>query len=184
MQSVCLWSLLNSICLPLHKQRSQNRPPQKLDFALNNFPPLPGSDGAQAVPPPAPPPPALPDERASNLADIVKGRKTKDGASVSEKSMSAPATPTSVPVVMSSNGTSSTPSISKPVPAPIQQTLQITPPQSPVPPPSPPPASLPPALSATSVQSQLPKPQRTGEKASVTPAQCPGISCLTSDRYL
>ena len=162
-------------------QRSQNRTPQKLDFALNNFPPLPGSDGTQACPPPAPPPPALPDEGASNLADIVKGRKNKDGSSIPEKSASAPTTPTCVSLVTSSNGTGGTSGsgggsnsmipVSKALSTPVQPIPPVTPPQSPVPPPSPPPpVSLPPAssgpTSAVVVVNQAHKPQRVADKAS------------------
>ena len=64
-------------------QRQRTRAQQKLDLAPANFPPLPtSSDNGTTAPAPAPPPQNHVEEGVSNLADIVKGKRLKDGGGV------------------------------------------------------------------------------------------------------
>ena len=66
---------------PSFLQRQQHRQQQKLDLAPANFPPLPTSEIGVTSPNPAPPPTANhAEEGVSNLADIVKGKRLKDGS--------------------------------------------------------------------------------------------------------
>ncbi|XP_064389881.1 la-related protein 4-like [Halichondria panicea] len=61
----------------------QSRPQQSLDLAPGNFPPLPTSEAGGTSPPSTTPTQTLDStdtKNTSNLADIVKGRRLKDGA--------------------------------------------------------------------------------------------------------
>jgi len=63
-------------------QRQQTRSQQKLDLAPANFPPLPTSSDNGTTPPTPVPAANHIEDGVSNLADIVKGKRLREGGTV------------------------------------------------------------------------------------------------------